>query len=229
MAGAPALAQGVSPYNGQPADAAPVRSWSSAPDLAAEPVRPTAFQQPGVGGMPGAGGLPPRGREEAPEYKVQLEPPGPERLFRLQSEARLKEQMRQESRHLGGVERIIFPEEALVSTDKNPPRRVWPDMQEIAEPNYVCYGRLYFEQRNAERYGWELGILQPFISAGTFFTDVVLLPYHIGTEPCRCYDSNAGYCLPGDAVPYLLYPPDISLTGLAAEAVAVGGLAAVFP
>ena len=207
LAAAPAFAQGVAPP-----------AWQGQQPA----LRPVAFQ-PGV-----AGGLP-NPHEEPPEYKVQLEPPGPERLFRLQSEARLKEQMRQESRHLGGVERIIFPEEPVVSTDRNPPRRLWPVKHEVVEPNYVCYGRLYFEQVNAERYGWELGILQPFISTGTFFTDVVLLPYHMGTDPCRHYDSNAGYCLPGDPVPYLLYPPDISLTGLAAEAVVVGGLAAAFP
>ena len=43
------------------------------------------------------------------------------------------------------------------------------------EPNYVCYNRLYFEQINAERYGWDLGFVAPFISAGEFFKDVVLL------------------------------------------------------
>jgi hypothetical protein len=209
LAGGPALAQGV----------APPATWTSGPE-----VRPAAFQP---GGPPGA--LVPRAREEVAEYKVQLEPPGPERLFRLQSESRLKEQMRQEARHLGGVEHIIFPEEPVVSADRTPPTRRWPGMHEVVEPNYVCYRRTYFDQINAERYGWELGILQPFLSAGGFYADVVLLPYHIGTEPCRHYDSNAGYCLPGDPVPYLLYPPNINLTGLLAEGAAVAGVALVFP
>jgi hypothetical protein len=168
-------------------------------------------------------------REEVPEYKVELEPPGPERQFRLQSDARLREQIRQEYRHVSGIERVIFPEEPVLTRNPNPPIRIWPGMHEIAEPNYVCYHRLYFEQLNAERYGWELGILQPFISTGVFYADVLLLPYHMGTDPCRKWDCNAGYCLPGDPVPYLLYPPDFSLTGLAAEAAVVGGVAAAFP
>jgi hypothetical protein len=175
------------------------------------------------------GGLPPGPSAEAPEYRVLLEPPGPERLFRLQSDARLREQMRQEYRHVAGVERILFPEEPPVTSECTPPRRLWPALREVVEPNYVCYGRTLFDQLNAERYGWELGLLQPFISTGVFYADVLLLPYHLASEPCRWYECNAGYCLPGDPVPYLLYPPTFSLTGLVGEAAAVGGVVAAFP
>ena len=40
------------------------------------------------------------------------------------------------------------------------------------------------------------------------FADVVLLPYHWGTDPCNCTECNRGYCLPGDPVPFLVYPPN---------------------
>ena len=58
---------------------------------------------------------------------------------------------------------------------------------------------------------------------------MLFLPYHIGTQPCRCYECSAGYCLPGDPVPYLLYPPELSLSGFLLEAGTVVSLAAIFP
>ena len=75
----------------------------------------------------------------------------------------------------------------------------------------------------------DLGFAAPFISAGEFFKDVVLLPYHMGTDPCRHEECSAGYCLPGDPVPLLCYPPELSLTGATAEAGVVLGLIAIFP
>jgi hypothetical protein len=98
-----------------------------------------------------------------------------------------------------------------------------------AEPNYVLHRRLFFEERNAERYGWDLGLLSPFVAAGAFYWDLALLPYQIGELPFRRFDSNAGLCLPGDAVPYRLYPPVMSLSGTALEAGVIVALFAIFP
>jgi hypothetical protein len=200
----------------------PQAAWTSATAEQAEGVQQVAAQPP----IPPDAGA--RAREEAQEYRYQLEPPGPEKLFRLMSESRLQEQIRQENRRPSGVERVVFPEEPPVSTDRYLGRR-WPAAQEVAEPYYVCYGRLHFEEKNTERYGWELGVLQPFVSTLNFYKDVLLLPYHIGTEPCRHFECNAGYCLPGDPVPYLLYPPNINLTGLVAEGAAATGVFLAFP
>jgi len=97
------------------------------------------------------------------------------------------------------------------------------------EPYFVSHKRLLFEQINTERYGWDFGIIDPPISAGLFFADVALLPYHAFTDPFRCCETGAGYCLPGDPVPYLLYPPEYSLTGAVAEAGAIGAVLAIFP
>jgi hypothetical protein len=105
----------------------------------------------------------------------------------------------------------------------------FPATVERAEPAYVMYKRLYFEDVNAERYGWDFGPWQPIISAALFYKDVAFLPYHIGTRPCQCYETSAGYCLPGDPVPYLLYPPELSLTGGLLQAGTVVGIAALFP
>jgi hypothetical protein len=125
-------------------------------------------------------------------------------------------------------ERVVFPEEPVLSREPFLGRR-WPATKKLVEPHYVCYRRLFFEQVNYERYGWDLGIVTPFCSAGQFFADVVTLPYHAFTDPCRHFDCSSGYCLPGDPVPYLCYPVEQSLTGYLAEGAAIAGAAAVFP
>ena len=102
-------------------------------------------------------------------------------------------------------------------------------MMVTVEPHFVCYGRLYFEQKNLERYGWSLGPLTPVISSLKFFTDVEFLPYKFAAFPWQRYDCSAGYCLPGDPVPLRLYPPEISATGFAAEASVVVALIAILP
>src|SRR5205814_4005473 len=105
----------------------------------------------------------------------------------------------------------------------------WPKKKMAVEPGYVCHKRLLFEEPNAERYGWEFGLFQPILSSLYFYKDLALLPMHVMTHPQRCYDCSAGKCLPGDSVPYLLYPPELTVTGLLAEAATVGGLVAIFP
>jgi hypothetical protein len=166
--------------------------------------------------------------DEDHEVKIQLEPPGPDRIFgRRDSEQSLQVRMRQEWRDQKRTP-FEFPDEPVLSTQLYT-GRVFPPMTETVEPNYLCYGRLYFEDINSERYGWDFGFIQPFVSAGIFFWDTATLPYHMGTEPCRRYECNSGYCLPGDPVPYLIYPPIWSVPGAAAEIAAVVALAAIFP
>lgn len=160
--------------------------------------------------------------------QIQLNPPGPERLFRLETEAAWKERMRQEALERVPPERIVFPDEPILSKEPYMPR-AFPPLTEVVEPHYVVYGRLYFQQRNFERYGWDLGFITPFVCAGKFFWDVAWLPYHAGTEPLRKWDTSAGQCLPGDPVPLMIYPPRLSLTGLLAEAGTIVTLFAVFP
>ncbi len=160
--------------------------------------------------------------------QIQLIPPGPDRLFRRESEKSFQERMRQEARGRRPLDRIEFPPEPVLSTERFVARN-FPPGREIVEPNYVCYRRLYFEQINSERYGWDLGFFQPLLSAGKFYWDLVWLPYDIGTAPCRHFDCDSGYCLPGDPVPLMLYPPDISLTGAVLETSTVIGLFMIFP
>jgi hypothetical protein len=168
------------------------------------------------------------GQDKGIVYNFQ-QLPGPEDLFRAESEQALKERIRQEVRDKEGVtSQVLFPEEVVVSTEvymgRNFPRAI-----EYVEPNYVCFNRLYFQQINTERHGWDLGIFQPVAETGKFYWDAFFLPYHMGTDVCRHYECNAGYCLPGDPAPFLLYPPKLSATGLAAQAGALTGGFFIFP
>src|SRR5947209_8616115 len=114
-----------------------------------------------------------------------------------------------------------------LTKDPYQPRAFAPAVEQV-EPFYVCYGRLYFENKNTDRYGWELGILQPMVSTLVFYKDYLMFPYNYGTRVCQRWEADAGYCLPGDPVPYLIYPVELSLTGLTLEAGTAVGLAAIF-
>jgi hypothetical protein len=189
-------------------------------------VKRAALQQRMAPLGAGAGELNPS--EETAAYHIQLEPPGPERLFRLDSEARLQERIRQEGRDRTPIDIAVFPNEPVLSTQPYYGRR-WTPAHEYAEANYVCYHRLLYEQKNFERYGWDLGFITPVVSALDFFADFIVMPYHGFTDPCRCYECSTGYCLPGDPVPFLLYPCEPSVTGALAEAGAVAAVMAIFP
>ena len=102
----------------------------------------------------------------------------------------------------------------------------YPPQTQYIYPAYVTHRPLYFEEKNSERYGWELGIAQPAISALYFYKDVLFWPAHLASNVRERYDTNRGKCLPGSPVPYYLYPPEVSLLGLSAEASAVIATAA---
>jgi hypothetical protein len=159
--------------------------------------------------------------------------PEPQRVFRLESESLLMERMAREAAEgrtpLGLTYQFVLPSYPPVPPQVTSVPRLWEPMAEIVEPAYLCYGRLYFEQINAERYGWDLGPLHPLISAGIFYFDVATLPYHAATEPLQRYECNSGYALPGDPMPLLLYPPNLNLPGVLAEAAAIGLMFVIFP
>jgi hypothetical protein len=169
-----------------------------------------------------------RGGDENVDYQIQLEVPGPDRLFRRESEQSLQMRIQQEARGRSNLDRIAFPDEPVLSTDTYT-ARVFPPATQVVEPFYVFYGRLDFEDVNSERYGWDLGLIQPVVSAGIFFKDAALIPYKLGSFPFRWWDCNTGYCLPGDPVPYLVYPPEITLSGGLLEAGTAIALVAIFP
>jgi hypothetical protein len=210
--------------------AAPAPGWqtggSPRQPVAAPAIRQTALQ-PGAFEMGRIGTI---DTEAAAiqDIAIQLSPPSPDRLFRLESERMLRERLRQEALQRTPPDKIVFPEEVQLTTEPYQPH-CWPQLVEVTEPYWVGYEPLFFEQRNAERYGWDLGPIHPLISAGIFLADFVFLPYHAAVDPFRCYEYNRGYCLPGDPTPLRLYPPEMSFTGLVGEAAAVMAVLAIFP
>jgi hypothetical protein len=121
-----------------------------------------------------------------------------------------------------------FPKEEVIGGGiaYTPKTLTYPPRQAVMAPLYVVHRRLYFEELNSERYGWDLGFIQPFVSAMYFYRDVGLLP---NTLISGCvhgfYDTNAGKCMPGSPTPYMLYPPGLTITGSTFEAVVVTGAA----
>lgn len=160
---------------------------------------------------------------------VQLESPGLGRLSRLDSDERLQRRIEQ----LDPTAVHVFPEPPILSRDRYAGRgQLWQRRQMTVEPNFVNFGKLqpFFEDKNAERYGWDLGPLSVPVALTKFASDVALFPAKALSDPCRLHESSAGHCLPGDPVPYMLYPPEIAtVTGTAAELAIIGALIVVFP
>jgi hypothetical protein len=168
--------------------------------------------------------------EKHTEYEIQVFPPGLERFTRMDSDQKLFERIRQETYRRDPNERVEFPESPILSRERYRGRgNVWPVRQMTVEPNLLYYHHLYFEDKNSERYGWDLQAIQPVVCLFEFWFDFVSLPMKIGNNLCDCVESNAGYCLPGDPVPYLLYPPEITVPGTVAELGTIAALMAIFP
>lgn len=220
--------KGMSPYGGVVPPPPPTKSALDiplGPPRGMEPAVPQGsldrvVYQPAP--LPGVNPVGTRKR-----YEIELTPPGPEKLFRLDSEEDYRQRLIQEELDETG-QKLTFPEEAKLTSDAYYGRS-WPKSYFYAEPNYVLHRRLYFEEMNAERYGWEFGIFQPILSSLIFYKDVLLLPYHVGTAPCRRWDGSAGKCMPGDAVPYRIYPPELSASGAALQTAVIATLFVVFP
>ncbi|MFO0927295.1 MAG: hypothetical protein U0736_09680 [Gemmataceae bacterium] len=187
--------------------------------VASAPLQPVRYQQPGDS----------QTDENQSVYQIQLEPPGLERISRLDSDAKLRERIRQETQERDPKERVQFPEEPILSRDTYMGRgSIWPARHMIVEPHYVAYEPLFFQDINAERYGWDFGIVHPVLGAGKFYYDLALLPMHCAAWKCQT-DTSAGYCLPGDPVPFKLYPPEITFEGTVAEIAVIAALVAIFP
>lgn len=138
---------------------------------------------------------------------IRLDVPGAQVLFRLESEEELRARMRQEAMQRERGKQLYFPDASVVmSSDKSPPPRRWPEMVELVERADVGFRRLWFHQINFDRYGWDLGVFQPAVATGTFYFDILTLPIQFMMDPWRRWEYNTGWYLPGDPAPLALYP-----------------------
>jgi hypothetical protein len=106
----------------------------------------------------------------------------------------------------------------------------YPPAQAVLEPGYVVHRRLHFEEKNAERQGWDLGPMQTLVSAAYFWKDALLWPQSLASGCVSGFwDTSAGKCLPGSPSPYYLYPPGLTITGTAVEGAIITGSAFILP
>jgi hypothetical protein len=83
--------------------------------------------------------------------------------------------------------------------------RVWTPLCYCWEAPSLCYGPLYFEETNLERFGYSqtyLRTMQPLVSSAQFFGTSFILPYLLVAEPpCECVYTLGEY-RPGSCVPF---------------------------
>ena len=100
----------------------------------------------------------------------------------------------------------------------------------------LCYQPLYFEEINAERYGYVCGghcccscIAQPAASAAHFFATIPALPYCLAAEcPTECV-YTLGHYRPGNCVPWRWNWPPCDLHAAAITAGVYTGFVFALP
>ncbi len=167
--------------------------------------------------------------EQGPNVVVPRVLPNKDDVFRLDNDQTLHEQIQREL----GNQKDLFPKAGSLidpGTQYVPKTVNYPAMQAKLEPTYVIHRRLYFEDKNAERGGWDLGAIQPFVSAGWFARDLLQLPHNVASGVWKNrWDTSAGKCLPGDPTPYYLYPRGYTVSGLMMQSTVLVGLPFIFP
>ncbi|MCC7476218.1 MAG: hypothetical protein IT425_12550 [Pirellulales bacterium] len=89
-----------------------------------------------------------------------------------------------------------------INAGPNAANRCWSILNYHWDATCLCYRPLYFEEINAERYGYVCGCcLQPAVSAAHFFGTVPLMPYYMAADcPCEC-NYALGHYRPGSCPP----------------------------
>lgn len=171
--------------------------------------------------------------------KRAIQLPARERVFVIQDDVELEQaimnRLRQDAKEAGlklDDKMLKFPPLPDVASGQvyKPKTGTYPPMQVTYVPTYIIHRRLHFEELNSERYGWDLGIIQPFVSTLYFYKDFLLWPNSLASGCVYGFwDTNAGKCWPGSPTPYFLYPPGLTITGSAFEGVIITGAAFAVP
>jgi hypothetical protein len=86
-----------------------------------------------------------------------------------------------------------------------PGTRTWTPLCYYWEAPALCYGPLYFEETNLERFGYSqtyLRTVQPLVSSAHFFGTTITLPYLLLAEPPGECVYTLGEYRPGSCVPF---------------------------
>ncbi len=139
-----------------------------------------------LGGQVSAQALVTFGKPSAVSGADEFGLPTPEQLFLVQSEHALQQRLRQE---LSNVKQVDFPTDAPLPEVS---REFTPYPEQIVSPivDPVCYRPLYFEAKRTERFGKYVPCVQPLLSAGRFYGDVVILPCRLLWTPPWTYECD---------------------------------------
>ncbi|MFO0935475.1 MAG: hypothetical protein U0798_03040 [Gemmataceae bacterium] len=169
-------AEGVVPAQAiAPPAPPPIFQPLTMPALQSQPVPPFS-NSPAVGQLPDLSVVQPNINaaklNQPAESLDKLVPPKREDVFRFDSDKVLEERIRREA-PITAEKRpqdVYFPPVSKPEYAKTLARSM-PSMQVTIEPAYVTHRRLFFEQKNTERAGWDYGTAQPIISAFHFYAD----------------------------------------------------------
>lgn len=94
-----------------------------------------------------------------------------------------------------------FPKQCRI--DNSPyEQRAWESLDFHWRASAVAHKPVYFEDAQLERHGHTLGPwLQPMRSGAHFFTNIAILPYHMGIHPWNECQYTLGYHRPGSIAP----------------------------
>ncbi|HVU88538.1 MAG TPA: hypothetical protein VHD36_14555 [Pirellulales bacterium] len=144
-------------------------------------------------------------------------------------------------RPIGSLTINILPKEGQVPRETDPTstldREFGATEYQRIPLNYSYYWEspaffnqpLYFEQPNLERYGYDWGIGQFWISGAQFFVKIPLLPYMMVVHPPRERVYSLGYYRPGSRAPYQINWPEVRLDAISMETAYIVGLCFLIP
>jgi hypothetical protein len=137
---------------------------------------------------------------------------------------------------------IAFPEGALPSNVAlecaidmgvvNDPRLQfgWSQFDFHWAATCLCHRPLYFEDVNAERYGYTVSrFFQPVISGAKFFLTIPALPYKMTVDPPHECIYTLGNYRPGSCAPWRWNHLPLKLTAAAVEVGTIAGLIVLLP
>jgi hypothetical protein len=107
---------------------------------------------------------------------------------------------------------------------------VWPGYDFQWSATAMHHRPLYFEDVNAERYGYTVSeVLQPAVSGAHFFASIAALPYKMTTHPpCECI-YTLGHYRPGSCAPRRWHHEPVDPVAAGVQAGAVLGLIYIIP
>jgi len=121
------------------------------------------------------------------------------------------------------------PEE-LKLDDGDFPARVFESQVFQWKPSDLYHFPLYFEDPPLERHGHtHHELLQPFVSAHRFGTQLIGLPYQMAIDPILKKTYSLGWYRPGEPAPMLLYQVPWNAEAAAAQAGVMTGLFFLVP